>query len=103
MRIDPASGLPIDPTTGRVAGATSPPPASKSDPAANGGQDQAHISSDAQQLSRYASAVNNTPEIRQEQVDEVRNALSAGTYSVSNTQIADAILQEQSRLGPEQH
>jgi negative regulator of flagellin synthesis FlgM len=94
MRIDPSSGLPIDPATGRVAGTSGAPPPGRTDPAANDGQDQAHISADAQQLSRFSAALQGAPEIRQDQVDQVRNAINSGTFTVSNAQIADAILQD---------
>jgi len=95
MRIDPSNGLPIDPTTGRVGGTSGASAPAKQDPAAIGGQDQAHISSDAQQLSRFAAALKGTPEVRQDLVNQVKNALNSGTFSVSNAEIADAILGDQ--------
>jgi len=35
-----------------------------------------------------------TPEIRQDRVEQLRQAISSGTYSVSNEQLADAMLRD---------
>ena len=53
----------------------------------------ADASSDVQ-LSGLEAKVVSAPEIRQDRVDQLREALASGTYSVSDEQLADAMLRD---------
>ena len=57
------------------------------------GGDSADLSSDVQ-LSGLEAKVASSPDIRQDRVDQVRQAIASGTYSVSDEQLADAILRD---------
>ncbi len=48
--------------------------------------------SSAVHLQNFETVVAQAPEIRQERVDQLRQAISSGTYSVSDEQLADAML-----------
>jgi flagellar biosynthesis anti-sigma factor FlgM len=54
--------------------------------------DQTHISFDQTRLRSLASQALAQPEVRQQRVDLLRQSLGKGEYSVSDTQIADAII-----------
>jgi len=62
--------------------------------------DQAHLSSDALQLSNVSSALANVPEVRQSRVTQVTQAMHNGDYSVSNQQIAQSMLRDFRMSGP---
>ena len=51
------------------------------------------LSSDVH-LSGLAAKVASAPEIRQDRVDQLRQAISSGTYSVSDQQLAQAMLSD---------
>lgn len=93
MRIDPNLGIPEQQPSERVGGANS---ASRPAPSANqdSGADEANLSSDALHLSALSSALSSVPDVRQERVAPLRQAISNGTYSPSNHQIAGAMMQD---------
>lgn len=97
MKIDPQLNLPGAQSTA-ITGA---------DPAVNGaplkvsndrsksqGADQASLSPDAVQLSNLRAKLSSVPEIRQDRVATLSAAIKNGTYSVSNRQIAEALLRD---------
>jgi flagellar biosynthesis anti-sigma factor FlgM len=62
--------------------------------------DQAHLSSDALQLSNLSSTLASVPEVRQSRVTQVTQAMHNGDYSVSNQQIAQSMLRDFRMSGP---
>ena len=93
MKIDPKLGLPEGQLPDRVGPSSS---AANSRPAAPATQqgDEANLSSDAVRLSELSTSLSSVPEIRQERVTAVSQALQNGTYSVSNEQIADSMMRD---------
>jgi negative regulator of flagellin synthesis FlgM len=59
--------------------------------AVNTAQDQAQFSVDGQTLQQLKAALSQVPEVRQERVDALRQAVSSGNYQVSDQQLSDAI------------
>lgn len=57
-----------------------------------GAPDQARITFDQSRVRALETQVLAHPEVRQERVDLLRQSLGKGEYSVSDTQLADAIL-----------
>lgn len=57
-------------------------------------QDSTRLSVDTQQTQKLQDAANRSPEVRQERVAQVRQAVAGGNYQVSNQQIAGAIADE---------
>jgi negative regulator of flagellin synthesis FlgM len=58
------------------------------------GSDSAELSMDYARVASLASQINGLPEIRQEKVAALSNAIQQGTYDVSPEQTADAMLSE---------
>jgi flagellar biosynthesis anti-sigma factor FlgM len=93
VRIDPnqgltgAEGAAADRVTG--AAASAPSRTAQQGPAAQ--SDQANLSADAQQFSNLRSAISNVPDVRQDRVASLQQAVQSGSYSVSNQQIAAAL------------
>ena len=56
--------------------------------------DQANLSPDAQQLSNLSGALANVPAIRQDRVAPLARAVQNGSYSVSNSQIAQSLVRD---------
>ena len=54
--------------------------------------DRVQISTESQEFLRIRNLVDATPDIRQDLVDELRKQIAHGTYDVSSSDIADAIL-----------
>ena len=54
--------------------------------------DQAHFSFDLTRVGALASQVLAQPEVRQQRVDLLRQSVGKGEYSVSDNQLADAII-----------
>ncbi|HTV59240.1 MAG TPA: flagellar biosynthesis anti-sigma factor FlgM [Verrucomicrobiae bacterium] len=93
MRIDPnqgPSGAQGAASERVVAANSAPSPRSTQDSNANQ-LDQANLSSSAVQYSKLRSAAANLPDVRQDRVASLQQAIQAGTYSVSNQQIAGAL------------
>lgn len=95
MRIDPNEGITVGQGADSVHSAapkTSSPAASQvqqGDP-----QDRAVLSSDAQQFSNLSAALANTPAIRQNRVDQLRQAIQSGTYAPSSRDIAQSLVRD---------
>lgn len=60
-------------------------------------EDTASLSSDSVSLSSLGSQAMQAPDVRQEKVDALRQAIGNGTYSVSPDQIAEAMLRDKSQ------
>ncbi|WP_079907177.1 MULTISPECIES: flagellar biosynthesis anti-sigma factor FlgM [unclassified Carboxydocella] len=60
--------------------------------AAGEGRDQAQLSPEAKALQAALAAVKEAPEVREEKVAELREAVRSGTYNVSAQEIADKML-----------
>ena len=58
---------------------------------ADSSQDQAQLSVSNQTLEQLKAALSQVPEVRQDRVDALRQAVSSGTYNVSDQQLSDAI------------
>ena len=54
--------------------------------------DQAHFSFDQARVQDLKNQVLAQPEVRQQRVELIRQSLGKGEYSVSDTQLADAII-----------
>jgi flagellar biosynthesis anti-sigma factor FlgM len=93
VKIDPNLGIPGGQTPDRVGGAGSSPAARPSQPSAQN-TDQASLSNDALKLSSLSAALTNVPEVRQERVSSISQALQNGTYTVSDQQIAQAMMRD---------
>jgi flagellar biosynthesis anti-sigma factor FlgM len=97
VKIDPQIGYLDNQSSGRVAPADSAAnskPSKVSSESASSASDQASLSSDAVQFSGLRSKLNAVPEIRQDRVASISAAISNGTYSVSNKNIAQAVLRD---------
>lgn len=57
-----------------------------------GKRDEMQVSNEAQVLSKVLHTAKNAPEIRQEKVTELKQAIKQGTYNVSTEDVADKIL-----------
>ena len=90
MRIDAALPLPENQPTSTVANSGSSVqhnrPAS-----ASSGLDQAKLSVDNGTIQTLKARLSQLPEVRQDRVDALRQAISKGSYRVSDQQLADAI------------
>jgi len=90
MRIDGPLPLPesLQPEKTQKSGASSTP----NRPApTNSNQDQTRLSVDANRLDQLKTALSQVPEIRQERVAAVREAMGNGSYQVTDQQLADSI------------
>jgi flagellar biosynthesis anti-sigma factor FlgM len=90
MRIDGALPLPENLQTPKAANAGAP--TSQSSPASvESGQDQTKLSGDSGAAQQLKTMLSQVPEVRQDRVDALRQALGNGSYKVSDHQLADAI------------
>jgi len=90
MRIDAPLPLPENIPTQKVTRSGSSAPQSSAAPAAST-QDQAQLSVDSGTVQQLKSALSQLPEVREDRVNALRQAVSSGSYQVSNQQLADAI------------
>ena len=60
-------------------------------------EDRTRLSADQEQTQKLRAAVAQQPEVRQERVAALRQALADGSHQVSNDQIAGAIVDEYSQ------
>ncbi|RMG47391.1 MAG: flagellar biosynthesis anti-sigma factor FlgM [Acidobacteria bacterium] len=81
---------------GRTAGRAGP--GSSEGPAESGGADSVQLSERARELQRLRAALMETPDIRQELVDRLRDEIASGRYRIDGTRIADELLREADRL-----
>ncbi len=57
-------------------------------------KDQVTVSEAAKNISRLMVEVSNIPDIRADKVEELKNAINAGTYEVKGSEIAGKIIKE---------
>lgn len=57
-------------------------------------KDQITISESAKNISKLMVEVSNTPDIRADKVDELKNAINAGTYEVKGSETANKMIME---------
>ena len=60
-------------------------------------EDKATLSVDTTAISSLSSQALNMPEVRQDKVDALRQAVNDGTYQVDPSKIADSILNENTK------
>lgn len=90
MRIDGALPLPENVQTQKAANSGSS--ASPSRPASIGSSwEQAQLSLDNQTMQQLKANLAQVPEVRQERVAALSQAVSSGAYQVSDQQLSDAI------------
>ena len=90
MRVDASVSLPENLQPNKVS--SSGFPAQQGSAAAvNSGQDQAQFSVDSQTIQQLQASLLQVPEVRQERVEALRQAVSSGSYQVSDQQLSDAI------------
>lgn len=90
MRIDSAIPPLENQSTSQVGNSGSSGPSSRAS-AVPSGQDQAQLSVDSGTVQTLKARLGQTPEIRQDRVNALRQAISDGTYQVSDRQLSDAI------------
>jgi negative regulator of flagellin synthesis FlgM len=90
MRIDAPVSLPDNLQPDKVTRPGSPAQQSNA-VAVNTGQDQTQFSVDGQTLQQLQANLSQVPEIRQARVDALRQAVSSGSYQVSDQQLSNAI------------
>lgn len=90
MRIDAPLPTPDNVQTQNVSRNGTPSPQSSAS-AVPTGQDQAQLSVDSGTVQQLKARVSQLPEIRQERVNALRQAVSSGSYQISNQQLGDAI------------
>ena len=90
MRIDGALPVPENQQTQKVTNSGASASQGQSAPTLTG-QDQAQLSVDSGTVQQLKAKLSQLPEVRQERVNALRQAVNGGTYQVSNQQLADAI------------
>lgn len=90
MRIDSAvPPLENQPTSQVGSSSTSGSPSRPG--SVNSEQDQAQLSVDSGTMQSLKASLSQLPEVRQDRVDALRQAVSSGTYQVSDQQLSDAM------------
>ena len=56
--------------------------------------DSIELSTTSQEISRIKSMITSTPDVREQQVSDLRSQVESGTYNVDSHKIAAAMLQE---------
>ena len=90
MRVDAPLPFPENMQPDKVARSGSPTQQNRSAPV-DSSQDQAQLSVDGGTIQKLKSTLSQVPEVRQERVDALRQAVSSGSYQVSDQQLSDAI------------
>ncbi len=90
MRVDGALPVPENMQPDKVGRSGSSTQQSRPAPV-NSGQDQAQLSVDNDTIQQLKANLSQVPEVRQERVDALRQAVSNGSYQVSDQQLSDAI------------
>jgi flagellar biosynthesis anti-sigma factor FlgM len=62
----------------------------------SGTPDQVSVSSRADEVNQLIARTNELGDVRQERVDSLRQAVQSGRYQVSSSNIADAIIRDES-------
>lgn len=87
-------------TTGPVGGRVAPAGAERSRPVeASAGGDSLRLTGEAASLQAMQRELSNAPAINEARVQQVREALQAGTYKVNAEAIADGMLGLEDQLG----
>ncbi|MGD0223674.1 MAG: flagellar biosynthesis anti-sigma factor FlgM [Terriglobia bacterium] len=90
MRVDGPLSVPENLQTQKVANSGSS--AQQSSPASIGSsQDQAQLSLDNNAIQQLKATLSQVPEVRQERVQALSQAVSNGSFQVSDQQLSDAI------------
>jgi flagellar biosynthesis anti-sigma factor FlgM len=89
MRVDASLSFPDNLQPEKVGSSGSS--AQQSRPATVSGQDQAQLSVDNDTIQQLKTQLSQVPEVRQDRVDALRQAVSAGSYQVSDQQLSNAI------------
>ena len=92
MRIDLNAIIPEAPDPGQSAKAGGQAASGNSSTAGLTGADTAQLSRDAGRVQDLVSQVNQFPEIRQDKVAALQQAIKDGTYSVTAGQSAEALI-----------
>ncbi len=90
MRIDGALPLPENLQTSKTANSGSPAQHNGS-ASVESGQDQAQLSGNGGTVQQLTTMLSQVPEVRQDRVDALRQAIGNGSYQVSDQQLGDAI------------
>jgi flagellar biosynthesis anti-sigma factor FlgM len=90
MRIDAALPVPENQPTQKVASSGGSAQPSTAAPVTSG-QDQAQLSVDSGTIQQLQSKLSQLPDVRQDRVNALRQAVGSGSYKVSNQQLSDAI------------
>jgi len=67
-------------------------PAASKTHSIEGKKDEMQVSNEAQVMSRILQTAKNAPDIREEKVNELKNAIKQGTYNVSTQDVAEKML-----------
>lgn len=79
--------------TGKV-GAVSKAKVATNDGKVSGSEDRIEVSEKAKVLQKAKSAVDASPDIRDEKVSEVKKAIAEGSYNVSSEEIAGSLIKK---------
>ena len=90
MRIDAAFPLPENQQTSKMANSGSSVQQNRSVPAGST-QDQAQLSAPGSTVQQLKANLSQVPEVRQERVAALSQAVSSGAYQVSDQQLSDAM------------
>lgn len=93
MRIDPFNSAASQASTEVSSAQGAAQNASKAGQASR--EDRATLTSDSTSLSSLVSTAMSSPEVRQDTVDSLRQAVSSGTYELDPAKTAASILDEQ--------
>src|SRR5208282_5335482 len=94
MRVDAPLSFPENLQPQKVASSGSPNQPSRAVPV-DSGNDQAEFSADNATIQQLKANLSQMPEVRQERVNALRQAVSSGSYQVSDQQLSDAIGSDQ--------
>ena len=90
MRVDAPFSFPENLQPQKVASSGSPTQQNR--PASvDSGRDQAQLSVNNDTVQKLKANLSQVPEVRQERVDALRQAVSDGSYQVSDQQLSDAM------------
>ena len=90
MRVDAPLSFPENLQPQKVASSGSPTQQNRPAPV-NTDQDQAELSVDNDTMHQLKANLYQVPEVRQERVNALRQAVSSGSYQVSDQQLSDAM------------
>ena len=99
MKINPNIGIPEGQGPDRVGNAGSAPANKSPQNPAQVTSDQTNLSSDALRLSDLSAKLANLPDVRQDRVAKLSQAIQNGSYSVTDQQIAVAMLRDFGTFG----